>query len=117
MRQFCRTLLMATAFAATSLAPAAGAAAFAQGEDVAEAQVVEPAEDWVEPETDADADADEFDDGLQETDEPAEAVDEPEAAAAAQDAAPSGGDDLPAPGSTAESDPGGSTRPGTTPDD
>lgn len=115
MRQFCRTLLMATAFAATSLAPAAGAAAFAQGEDVAEAQVVEPAEDWVEPE--ADADADEFDDGLQETDEPAEAVDEPEAAAAAQDAAPSGGDDLPAPGSTAESDPGGSTRPGTTPDD
>jgi hypothetical protein len=115
MRQFCRTLLMATAFAATSLAPAVGAAAFAQGEDVAEAQVVEPAEDWVEPE--ADADADEFDDGLQETDEPAEAVDDPEAAAAAQDAVASGGDDLPAPGSTAESDPGGSTRPGTTPDD
>jgi|688.fasta_scaffold1134777_2 hypothetical protein len=107
MRQFCRTLLLATAFAATSLAPAVGAAAFAQGEDVAEAEVFEPAEDWVEPE----ADADEF------ADEPADAVAEPEAAAAAQDAVASDGDDLPAPGSTAESDPGGSTKPGTTPDD
>lgn len=107
MRQFCRTLLLATAFAATSLAPAVGAAAFAQGEDVAEAEVFEPAEDWVEPE----ADADEF------ADEPADAVAEPEAAAAAQDAVTSDGDDLPAPGSTAESDPGGSTKPGTTPDD
>jgi hypothetical protein len=98
---------MATAFAATSLAPAVGAAAFAQGEDVAEAEVFEPAEDWAEPE----ADADEF------ADEPADAVAEPEAAAAAHDGAASDGDDLPAPGSTAESDPGGSTKPGTTPDD
>ncbi|MBI1255352.1 MAG: hypothetical protein GC196_13525 [Hyphomonas sp.] len=98
---------MATAFAATSLAPAVGAAAFAQGEDVAEAEVFEPAQDWVEPE----ADADEF------ADEPADAVAEPEAAAAAQDEVASDGDDLPAPGSTAESDPGGSTKPGTTPDD
>ncbi len=119
MRQVGRTLLTATAFMAASLVSSVSAIALAQGEDVVEAEVVEPDEEWVEEDVEAEEPAE----MLQESEAPVEAVTEaaePEAApmpAPVADAAPSDGAVLAAPGSTAESDPGGSTRPSTTPDD
>ena len=120
MRQVGRTLITATAFMAASLVSSVSAVALAQGEDVVEAEVAEPEEEWVEE----DAAAEEPAEMMQESEAPVEAVNEaaepepaPMPAPVAEAAAPSDGAVLAAPGSTAESDPGGSTRPGTTPDD
>ena len=127
MRQMKRSLLSASVMLGAALASAGFSAAFAQGTDTAEAEepaeFIEEAEACPEGEDCADepVEADEvFADDADMAAPQAEAVVETAPASGAP-AAPEpeaqGGAVLAAPGSTDESNPGGSTRPGTRPDD
>ncbi|MFN3910705.1 hypothetical protein [Hyphomonas sp.] len=107
--------IASAAFVLATFGLAGAAPALAQGEDAAEAEVAEvEGEDTGEP-----AECIEEEDCVDAVEaEPAEAAAEeavapmPEAAADA----PAEGGVVVVPGSTEESQPGGSTRPGTTPD-
>lgn len=123
MRLSNRTLLTASAFLAVSLVTAVSGGALAQVEDTEEVEIVEIADD---PDTE-EALPDEEHVDLEEAEateeselspdaeqvQEAVAVADPEAV----DATTAGEVALVTPGSTDESNPGGSTRPGTTPND
>lgn len=108
-------LLSASVLLAITMGVAGTSPALAQGEDtaVAEEELAEPemAGELVEADVVETPEA-------EVVAEPSEAAaPEPEAQDAGAAAAPADGAVLVAPGSTDESDPGGSTKPGTTPDD
>ncbi len=118
MRQVNRTLLSATALLAVALGAGVTGAALAQGEDAVEVQAGEDAEEVFED--DASGVFDEAEAPTEATDEEAaeETADETvEAQPDAGAAAASGAEVLVVPGSTEESNPGGSTNPGTRPED
>lgn len=124
MRQMKRSLLSASVMLGAALASAGFSAAFAQGTDTAEAEepaeFIEEAEACPEGEDCAQepVEAEEvFADDADMVAPQAEAVVETAPAPAAPEAEAQGGAVLAAPGSTDESNPGGSTRPGTRPDD
>ncbi len=114
MRQVNRTLLSATALLAVDLGAGVTGAALAQGEDAVEVEAAEDAEEVFED--DASGVFDEAEAPTEETDEEA-AEETVEAQPDAGAAAASGGEVLVVPGSTEESNPGGSTNPGTRPED
>ena len=113
MRHVNKTLLSGSILLTAMMATPWAGAALAQGEEAVEAEIVdaEEAEAFEEP-LDCEAGTD------CETGE-AEAAPEmaPEAPVAENAPAEAEGVVLAAPGSTDESNPGGTTRPGTTPDD
>jgi hypothetical protein len=128
MRRLNRSFLSASMMLGAAMASAGFSAAFAQGTDSVPAEepaeIIEEAEPCAEGEDCADApvEAEEVfaDDAWMAAPAP-EAVPDAEPAAAApvaqEQTETQGGAVLAVPGSTDESDPGGSTRPGTRPDD
>lgn len=109
MRQVNRTLFSATVFLAAAFGAGVSGAALAQGEDVVEAEAAEETEEVFED------DASGLFDQAEEPDE--EVMEEPHETVPAPDAPASSAEELVAPGSTDESNPGGSTNPGTRPED
>jgi hypothetical protein len=117
MRHVNKTLLSGSILLTAMMATPWVGAALAQGEEVVEAEIVEAgeAEAFVEPvECEEGADCE-----MGEAEAAPEAAPEmaPEAPVAESAPAEAEGVVLAAPGSTDESNPGGTTRPGTTPDD
>ena len=128
MRQMKRSLLSASMMLGAAMVSAGFSVAIAQGTDSTEAEepaeIIEEAEACAEGEDCADVpvEAEEvFADDAWMTPPAPEAVAEAAPAAAVpvaqEQAETQGGAVLAAPGSTDESNPGGSTRPGTRPDD
>ncbi len=107
MRQVNRTLLSATAFLAVALGAGVSGPAFAQGEEAVEVEAAEDTEEVFE---------DDASGVLDEAEAPTEETDEATAEETVEAQPAAGGEVLVVPGSTDESNPGGSTRPGTTPD-
>ena len=113
MRYVNKTLLSGSILLTAMMATPWAGAALAQGEEVVEAEIVEAdeAEAFVEPvecEEDAECEMGEEEAAPEVTPEPPVADGAPQAA---------DGVVLAVPGSTDESNPGGTTRPATTPDD